>query len=477
MRNTILSKSDKKQSSVTIFPLLTKLIIVMLIVLGGILSFFIYQESKLDLQNTLNILEQEGSRLIYQIESYKELMSFLGKNDKEAEQVLQEKLLTLLHNEDHLLYIQLVNNKGEKLMHAGYVATMSTACYDNLMFSLKNDQEITHTYEEQESGNFIFEIIEPIEPFEENIRGKTLGALRLGLLLDKVRSQMSMSRKSHFYNLSIFMVTLLITGIIAFYVLIARSNYLLTTSALKDAEGKNRIIMEKMKQSERLSALGEFSAGIAHEIKNPLASIKNFTQLLPTEYGDPQFRREFIELVTHEVNRINRIVNDLLDYARPRKVTLRTTNISELIDETLSSLKVTFDEHHITIEKDYTQTPPIETDPEQIRQVLLNLILNSVEAMPNGGSIKFTIKKNEEEVEIGVNDNGRGISEETLKEIFNPFFTTKEGGTGLGLSIVQRIVNEQGGRIEVASRQNQGTQFKLFLPIERHTSEEDIGRR
>lgn len=472
-----MDKSERTQKSLIIFPLLTKLIIVMLIVLGGILSFFIYQESKLDLQNTLNILEQEGSRLIYQIESYKELMSFLGKNDKEAEQVLQEKLLTLLHNENHLLYIQLVNNKGEKLMHAGYVAPMSTACYDNLMFSLKNDQEITHTYEEQESGNVIFEIIEPIEPFEENIRGKTLGALRLGLLLDKVRSQMSMSRKSHFYNLSIFMVTLLIVGIIAFYVLIARSSYLLTTSALKNAEKKNRTIMEKMKQSERLSALGEFSAGIAHEIKNPLASIKNFTQLLPTEYGDPQFRREFIELVTHEVNRINRIVNDLLDYARPRKVTLRTTNISELIDEILSSLKVTFDEHHITIEKDYTQTPPIETDPEQIRQVLLNLILNSVEAMPNGGSIKFTIKKNEEEVEIGVNDTGRGISEETLKEIFNPFFTTKEGGTGLGLSIVQRIVNERGGRIEVASRQNQGTQFKLFLPIERHTSEEDIGRR
>ena len=473
-----MSKFEKKQSSLTIFPLLTKLIIVLLVVLGGILTFVIYQESKLDLQNTLNILEQEGSRLIYQIESYEELMPFLDKNDRGAEKALQTKLLTLLNNESHVSYIQLVNISGEKVMHIGYVSPMSTSCYDHLMFSLKNDQEVTHTYEDQKSGKFIFEIIEPIEPSEEHIKGKTLGALRLGLLLDEVRSQISFTRKSHFYNLSIFIVIILIVGIISFYVLIVRNNHLLTTSALKDAEEKNRIIMEKIKQSERLSALGEFSAGIAHEIKNPLASIKNFTQLLPAEYGDPNFRKEFIELVTREVNRINRIVNDLLDYARPRKVKLLEVNIPELVDETLSSIDTTFDKHYITIKKNYNQIPPIKIDPEQIRQVLLNLILNAVEAMPKGGVIEVTVRENEkEEVEIRVSDSGWGISDETLKEIFNPFITTKEGGTGLGLSIVQRIVNEHGGRIEVESKKNRGTQFKLFLPIERHYSEEDIDRR
>ncbi|MBW1839171.1 MAG: GHKL domain-containing protein [Deltaproteobacteria bacterium] len=473
-----MSKFEKKQSSLTIFPLLTKLIIVLLVVLGGILTFVIYQESKLDLQNTLNILEQEGSRLIYQIESYEELMPFLDKNDRGAEKALQANLLTLLNNESHVSYIQLVNISGEKVMHLGYVSPMSTSCYDHLMFSLKNDQEVTHTYEDQKSGNFIFEIIEPIEPTEEHIKGKTLGALRLGLLLDEVRSQISFTRKSHFYNLAIFIVIILIVGIISFYVLIARNNHLLTTSALKDAEEKNKIIMEKIKQSERLSALGEFSAGIAHEIKNPLASIKNFTQLLPTEYGDPNFRKEFIELVTREVNRINRIVNDLLDYARPRKVKLLEVNIPELVDETLSSLDTTFDKHYITIKKNYDQIPQIKIDPEQIRQVFLNLLLNAVEAMPKGGAIEVTVRGNEkEEVEIRVSDSGWGISDETLKEIFNPFITTKEGGTGLGLSIVQRIVNEHGGRIEVESKKNRGTQFKLFLPIERHYSEEDIDRR
>ena len=123
-----MSKFEKKQSSLTIFPLLTRLIIVLLVVLGGILTFVIYQESKLDLQSTLNILEQEVPRLIYQIKSYEELMPFLDKSDKGAEKALQTKLLTLLNNESHVFYVQLVNISGEEVMHLGYVSPMSTSC-------------------------------------------------------------------------------------------------------------------------------------------------------------------------------------------------------------------------------------------------------------------------------------------------------------------------------------------------------------
>jgi signal transduction histidine kinase len=470
------SKTKKKQNALTIFPILTKLIIVMLVVLGGILSFVIYQESNLDLQNTLNILEQEGARLIFQIGSYKELMAFLEDRDTGAARPLQEEFSQLLREEDHLAYIQLVNGRGEMLLEDGELSAISSTCYDHLMFSLINDQQITHTYKDPQSGKIIFEIIEPIEPFKDHVRGKTIGAVRLGLFLDKARSQISFTRKSHFYNLSIFMVTALIVGIIAFYILIARNSYKIINSALKEAEEINRAIMEKMRQSARLSALGEFSAGIAHEIRNPLTSIKTFTQLLQTEYEDPNFRKEFVDSVTREVNRINRIVNDLLDYSRPRADNRQATDIAKLVDETLASVIPAYNEHHITIKKNYNQTPPVVIDPEQVRQVLVNLVINAVEAMPSGGSITCTIRENKGEAEIEIADTGKGIPEDTVKQIFTPFFTTKVGGTGLGLSIVQRIVNEQGGRIEVASSRDQGTQFKLFLPMEKDEREENTNR-
>ena len=210
-------KLKKTQTAISIFPLLTKLIVVMLIVLGGILSFVIYQESKLDLQSTLNILEQEGSRLIYQIESYNEIQSFLERKDKEAETTLQEKLFKLLNEESHIFYIQIVNRSGEKVIHVGGTSMLGVAGDENVKFSLENDQEVTHTYKDPGSGNFIFEIIEPLEPSEGHFKGETSGALRLGLLLDKVRSQIQETRKIFFYNLSIFIIAILIIGIMAFY--------------------------------------------------------------------------------------------------------------------------------------------------------------------------------------------------------------------------------------------------------------------
>jgi signal transduction histidine kinase len=140
--------------------------------------------------------------------------------------------------------------------------------------------------------------------------------------------------------------------------------------------------------------------------------------------------------------------------------------VLKLVDETISSLKPIFDEHHIMIKKNYNQKPRIHIDPEQVRQVLVNLMVNAVEAMPDGGSITCTIEEIGKEAAIEISDTGKGMSEETVKHIFTPFFTTKDGGTGLGLSIVQRIVNEQGGRIQVVSRIHQGAQFILFLPLE-----------
>ena len=220
--------------------------------------------------------------------------------------------------------------------------------------------------------------------------------------------------------------------------------------------------------------MGEFSAGIAHEIKNPLASIKNFTQLLPTEYDDPKFRSEFIETVTTEVNRINRIVNDLLNYAHPKKLKLSKTDIPALVDETIYSLSSTLHKQNITVQKNYNQVSLLEIDPEQLRQVLLNIIINAIEAMPEGGTIEVAIRSNNNrEIEIEISDTGTGIPEDILPQLFNPFFTTKEKGTGLGLSIAQRIVSDHNGRLEAKNKISGGAQFKIVLPAKKDDDEKN----
>jgi sensor histidine kinase regulating citrate/malate metabolism len=210
--NTVFRKFEEKQKSLFIFPLLTKLVVVMLVILGGILSFTIYQESKLELESTLNILEQVGSRLIYQIESFKEVLSFLKERDEKKQAILQSKLMELMKNENYIFYIHLVDKRGEIVMETGYSSPSSFSDDNHIMFSLQNDQEITHTYEDAENNNLIFEIIAPIEVSQGRFKGEIIGALRLGLLLDKVRSQIKETRKDNFYDLSIFIIILLISS-------------------------------------------------------------------------------------------------------------------------------------------------------------------------------------------------------------------------------------------------------------------------
>ena len=468
MKHAILHQPEHQKKATPRFYLLTRLIIVMLVVLSGILSFVIYQESKLDLQNTLNILEQEGSRLIYQIESYEDIPPLLERGDMRAQVRLLARLGRLLSEESHITYIEIINKAGHTVLHAGTIGPISPSRDEHVAFSLQNDQEVTHTYEDPVTKTIIFEIIEPLEPQKGHVRGETLGALRLGLLLDEVRSQIRATRKAHLYKVAIFTITILIIGIIAFNFLIAGYHYRITTAALRAAEEKNRLIIEKMKQSERLSALGEFSAGIAHEIRNPLASIKNFTQLLPCEYDDPVFRQEFTATVTSEVNRINRIVNELLDYARPRKLNMVKADLAELADETIASLQAQLNSRRAALKKQFSRVPPVQIDPEQIRQVLINLLLNAAEALQEGGTITVAIRENARgETEIAVSDTGRGIPREALADVFKPFFTTRENGTGLGLAIALRIVNEHGGRIDVESTQGRGTVFTIILPAQR----------
>jgi two-component system nitrogen regulation sensor histidine kinase GlnL len=237
-----------------------------------------------------------------------------------------------------------------------------------------------------------------------------------------------------------------------------------------------------VQRADRLSSIGTLAAGMAHEIKNPLVSIKTFTQLLADRYKDPEFRATFEEVVPHEVERIDTIVSRLLDFARPRPVAYTQVNLRRTIEEVLALLENQLRKGFVTVKIDFPETPVyVNGDDQQLHQVFLNLFLNAFDAMKADGEGTLTIRARPSYlfqrrkgisslverncVRVTVTDSGCGIPGEKLPEVFTPFFTTKEEGCGLGLAVVHGIVEEHGGEIDVASVMGEGTTFTVSLPM------------
>jgi len=224
---------------------------------------------------------------------------------------------------------------------------------------------------------------------------------------------------------------------------------------------------EQLRRADRLSALGKLSAGIAHEVRNPLASIKGTAEILSDKFkpGDKEY--EFVEILIKEVNRLDTVVADFLDFAKPKPPELKSSKINDII---LSVLKLT--EHQIARSRIDLRTqledslPSVYVDPEQMKQVFLNLIINAVEAMPAGGVLEVGSHRNDSEIVCTFSDTGTGISKEEEENLFTPFYTSKTKGTGLGLAIVYRILESHKGKIEFSTREDERTTFTVCLPIE-----------
>jgi signal transduction histidine kinase len=244
---------------------------------------------------------------------------------------------------------------------------------------------------------------------------------------------------------------------------------------------ENSRVYERMKERDRLAALGEMAAGLAHEIRNPLGAIKGAAQLLVDPAGKPvaaQDVPEFLKIIVDEVNRLNRVVTQFLDYARPYKGEAAEIDVNEVVRRTMQLIEAQDEAHKISfvVQLD-EELPRVRGDAEQLRQVFLNLGLNAVQAMRDGGTLTVStvrrpVRRRGEPgnyIEVRFLDTGPGISREHMKNLFIPFFTTKEKGTGLGLPISQRIVTQHGGVIEVRSEARKGTLFTVCLPIAEET--------
>jgi signal transduction histidine kinase len=220
-------------------------------------------------------------------------------------------------------------------------------------------------------------------------------------------------------------------------------------------------------RSEKLAALGQLSAGIAHEIRNPLTSINilihSLTENLPTEHS----RWEDLKVIEEEILRINEIVDQFLRFAKPASPLLEKTNLIPIFEEILQLLRPQIEKCRIAVNKEFEPLPLITVDKEQIKQVILNLLMNAIQAMTGGGKLSMSgrLSKDGYWVELAIQDSGVGIPPEDIDKLFDPFFSTKEGGIGLGLSIAHRIIDQHHGKIEVESIPEKGTLFTISLPV------------
>lgn len=236
-----------------------------------------------------------------------------------------------------------------------------------------------------------------------------------------------------------------------------------------EAQERQRLEAE-VRRSERLTALGQLSTGLAHEIRNPLGIIRVTTQLLSEEKQGDQTIAEYCRVLQEETSRLNRMLTDFLDFARPKEPIRQDVDLGELVQEGIQLVKPLFEEEGIFIQTNLTNimNVQVEVDKDQIKQMILNLLLNALDAQKESGTTENTILiegiKRKEGWGFVILDNGPGIPDQMLGDIFNPFFTTKEKGTGLGLSIVYRIIEQHQGRINLTNRPSGGVRAEVLFP-------------
>jgi PAS domain S-box-containing protein len=275
----------------------------------------------------------------------------------------------------------------------------------------------------------------------------------------------------------------------------------MSTAPLRGLEGKDlgvvgvfrdvsqvRELEGQLRRSDRLAALGTLAAGLAHEIKNPLASLRTFTRIIPRKFEDVRFRETFMRVVPHELERINGIVEQLLELARPSRLRPVPLAIPGVLDRVLELYANELDAKGITVSREYArEIPAITADPERLYEAFVNLVSNALAAMATGG--RLTVRNGwhrpaepvvrgagGRRVRIEIEDTGSGISPLEAEKVFDPFFTTKAEGTGLGLALTHKIIDDHGGSISFRSTPGVGTVFTVLLPIaaDRPAGERDV---
>ena len=277
---------------------------------------------------------------------------------------------------------------------------------------------------------------------------------------------------SQYAELILFQVVAVVVGLLTESERRLRERQERTAIELADAYKRLQESFEYVRRADRLSALGELSAGIAHEIKNPLASIQGSLEIVASDFPPDHAKREFVDIIEKELHRLNKLVSEFLYFARAPAPTQAPCAIHEVIESLKVLCSTEASTHSVELAISSAETlPEINVDAAQVQQALLNVVLNGIQAMPKGGRLTITSSVEQGGIRIEIHDEGSGIAPEHRPRVFDPFFTTKARGTGLGLAIAKRLIEAQGGDIRVLDTDNPGTTFVITLPSQSKADE------
>jgi len=232
-------------------------------------------------------------------------------------------------------------------------------------------------------------------------------------------------------------------------------------------------VHDLIKDMEKFALVGKLAAGVAHSIRNPLTSVKMRMFSMERSLELSATQKEDFEVISEEIRHIDNIVRSFLEFSRPPKLKMQKVSLSDVVDNALQLLRHRLDSYNVEVKlKRQRRLPKVWADPEQLKEVLVNLIVNACEAMAKGGSIVIheeegLVENSRQSLIVRLSDDGPGVPKSIQEKVFQPFFSTKEEGTGLGLTIAARIVNEHGGRLDLKSRKGEGTTFIINLPFEK----------
>jgi two-component system sensor histidine kinase HydH len=239
-----------------------------------------------------------------------------------------------------------------------------------------------------------------------------------------------------------------------------------TTKRLTEVYRELQQNFEQMKRAERLFAVGQLAAGLAHELRNPLGSVAGAAGILQRNVHLEPKHQECVEIIQKESQRLNRLLTDFLDFARPRPPKYQQIEVDALLDSVMQLAAHGVGRGSVRLRKETAAPlPPVEGDPELLKQMLLNLVMNAIQAMPGGGEVSVSAALQDNCMSIRVRDQGCGIPSDVRDKVFDPFFTTKESGTGLGLPVAHQIVEQHGGILRAEANPDRGMTFCALLPL------------